>query len=122
MKLVGPRLRQDFDPPVTELVVFRRKRILVDANLADGSFRRQLPGREAVDINLSAIRACRRPSQRLQLGLQLIRIIGKRFEILSLHHNRARVIRGIHVHLRRRVRDLDLFLLHLDGQLDIQLF
>ena len=36
VQFVGARLGQDLDAPVAQLVVFGRKRILVDANLADG--------------------------------------------------------------------------------------
>src|SRR5271157_4533218 len=42
MKFVSARLRQDFDPAITQHIVLRGKRILVDANFADGGFGGQL--------------------------------------------------------------------------------
>ena len=57
MPLVGPRLGENLDAAVAELVVFGRKRILIDADFADGGFWRKLACGEAVDINLAAIGA-----------------------------------------------------------------
>ena len=53
--------------PITELVVFRGERILVDADFADGSLGRKLTAGEAVDINLPAVGSGRGAGQRLQL-------------------------------------------------------
>ena len=55
MELVTAGLGQDFDASVTELVVFRGKGILVDANFADGGFGRKLAAGKPVDIDLAAI-------------------------------------------------------------------
>ena len=43
MQLVGARLGEHFDASVAQLVILGRKRIAVDANLADGRLGRQLP-------------------------------------------------------------------------------
>src|ERR1019366_8748347 len=62
--LVGARLGEDLDLAVTQLVVLRRKRVLVDANLADGLLRRKLPAAEAVHEDGSAVGTGRGPRQR----------------------------------------------------------
>src|SRR5882672_9315696 len=56
VKLVGPRLGEDFDSAVAELVEFRRKRILVDADLANGLLGRKLASAESVDEDGAATR------------------------------------------------------------------
>ena len=55
VEFVGPRLGKHFDPSKAEVIVFRGKWILIDANFANGRFGRQLAARETVDINLSAV-------------------------------------------------------------------
>ena len=52
VQLVGAGLREDFDTPMPQPVVFRRKRVLVDSDFTDGLFRRQGAGREPIDVNL----------------------------------------------------------------------
>src|SRR5208282_5974435 len=54
VELVRAGLSQDFDSPVTQLVIFRRERILIDANLSNRSLRRKLPCRESIDIYLAS--------------------------------------------------------------------
>src|ERR1700758_1066092 len=95
MPLVRSGLGEDFDPSVPELVVFSGKRVLVDANFANGSLRRKLAGGEAVDINLPAIWPSGRSGESLQVRLQIIRIVRERLEVFSLKHNRAGVVSGI---------------------------
>src|SRR2546430_17005036 len=91
MKLIRSRFRQDFDAAVTKFVVFGGKGILIDSNLADGGFWRKLPGGEAVNVDLTAVRTGRRTSESLELRLQVVRVIGKRLKILALHDLRARL-------------------------------
>src|ERR1700683_4196043 len=67
MVTVGARLGEDFNAAITKLVVFRRERILINANLANRRLGRKLTGSEAVDVELAAVRASRRPGQRLQV-------------------------------------------------------
>ena len=80
------------DAAVAKLVVLRGKRILIDTNFANGSFRRQLPGREAVNVNLAAIRARGWPGERLQFRLLVVRVIGESVEILALQGDGVRVV------------------------------
>jgi len=82
VKLVRARFGENLDSPVAEFVVLRGKRVLIDADFADGSFGRERAARKSVDVNLAAVRASRRASKRLQFGLQFVGIIGKFFEIL----------------------------------------
>ena len=84
MPLIRSGLGEDFNASVAKLVVFRGKGILVDANFADGGFGGKLPAREAVDIDLPAIGACGGAGKRLQVGLQVVRIVGKRVQIFPL--------------------------------------
>src|SRR5712691_1487685 len=74
-QLVSSGFCQDFDPAIAQFVVFRGKRILIDANLADRSFGGKVSSRESVNVNLAAIWAGGRPGKSLKFGLQLIRIV-----------------------------------------------
>ena len=82
VQLIRSGLGENFDSPVPKLVVLGRKRILIDANLTNRRFRRQLPGRKSINVHLAAIGARRRPGQRLQLRRQFIRIVRERFQVL----------------------------------------
>ncbi len=53
-KLVRPRLGEDFDPAKAEPVIFGRERTLIDANLANGIFRRKLAATEPVNEDRAA--------------------------------------------------------------------
>ena len=109
--VVGSGLGEDFDPTIPELVEFRRKRILVDANLAYRSFGRKLAGGEAIDVHLSAIGTSGRTSQGVQVLLQLIRIIGQGVEVLAGKHNSAGVACRIHIDRSVLIGDCDILLL-----------
>ena len=120
MIFVRARLGENLDPAISQLVVFRRKWILIDANLADGRFRRQLSGSETVDVHLSAVRSSGRPGKSFEIGLQLIGIVGQRLEFFARNHDGAGIVGGIHVHCRRGVGNLNLLLFDRDGELHIQ--
>src|SRR5713226_8624569 len=68
VELVCPRLGENLDSSVSKFVVFRGKRILIDADFADGGFGRKCSGRKAVDVNLAAVGARRGASEGLQFG------------------------------------------------------
>ena len=120
--LVGARLGQDLDAAVAEFVVFRGKRILIDADLADGRFRRKLAAGESVDVDLAAVGPRRRPGQGLQIGLQFVGIIGKRFEVFALDDDGAGVAGGIYVEGGGGlVGDDDFLSLGLDGEFRVEL-
>ena len=55
VEVVGAGLGEDLNAAVAEAVVLGRKRILVDANFADGRFRRQLAAGESVDVDFTTI-------------------------------------------------------------------
>ena len=93
--LVGARLGEDLDLAVTQLVVLRRKWVLVDANLADRFLRRKLAAAETVDENRSAVRTGRRPRQRREVGRQIVRIVRKRVQIGAAQHYGAGIVGGI---------------------------
>ena len=101
VKLLRAGLGENFDSSVSELVVLRRKRILINADFANGSLGREGPGGKAVYIDLTAIRTCGRTGKRLKFGLQLIGIVRKSFEILALHHHHSGVVRRSNVNFRR---------------------
>ena len=120
MQMVRTWLGQYLDAAVTQFVVFRRERILVDSYFADGRFRRQLSARKSVDIDLAAIRAGRRFGQRIQLILQLIGIVRKRVQILPLDHDRAGVVVRAGIESRTLVIDGNLLLVNSDDQSQIR--
>ncbi len=121
VKLVGARLGENFDPSVTDFVVLRGKRILIDADFADGSFGRERPGRKAVYVNLAAVGARGRAGKGLQFGLQLIGIVGERFEVLALHDHHTGVVGRSNIDLGGGIRDFHLFFLDLNDKPDMQL-
>ena len=57
MKLIRAGLGEDFDPAVSQPVVFGGEGILIDANLTNGRFGRQRATRESIDVDLPAIGA-----------------------------------------------------------------
>src|SRR5690348_14540450 len=83
VKFIGSSFREDFDARVSELVVFRRKWIRIDANFADRGFGRQLPGGEPVNVHLPAVWPGSWAGKGLQILRKLIRIIGKRIKVFA---------------------------------------
>jgi len=68
--VVEPAVHADaeqVDAAVAELVVFRGKGILVDADFADGGFGRELASGKSVDVNLTAVRSGGGAREGLQL-------------------------------------------------------
>src|SRR5271154_634722 len=120
-KLVRTRLGKDLDPSIANPVELRRKRILIDADLANRRLRRKLPSLETININLTPVRSGSRSSQRLQLILQLVRVIRQRIEVASVQHNRAPVLIRIHTDAIVPVRYANVLLLHSNGNGNIQL-
>ena len=81
----------------------------------------KLSGRKPIDVNLSAIRSRRGPGQRLQLRLQLVRIVRQSVEILALQYDGAGAALRTDANSRCLFLHLDVLLLHRDLQLDIEL-
>ena len=121
MKLIRSRFRQDFDAAVTKFVVFGGKGILIDSNLADGGFWRKLPGGEAVNVDLTAVRTGGRTSESLEFRLQFVGVVGKRLKILALHDHRSSIVRRIDIDSGGGIGNLHFFLFDLDDQPNIQL-
>ncbi len=127
MQSVGSGFGENLDAPVADAVELRRKRILIDADLADRRLGRQLPASKAVDINLSAVRSSRGAGQSRQLVLQFVRIVGKGFEVFVLQNNRGGVGPGLgangrsafvghnHLHIGSLNRQFDIYVLALAG-------
>ena len=76
-------LCEDLDPPGADLVIFRRKRVLIDADLANRLLRRYLAIGKTVDENRSAARPCARTGNRDEIGDQIVGVIRKRLEIVA---------------------------------------
>ncbi len=118
VKFVSPRLGEDFDAAVAQLVEFRRERIRIDPDLANRLLRGELSAAESVDENRPAARPRRRTGQRLQVRLKIIRIVRQRVQIGAFDHQRAGVARRIgrdarpgtrlHGHLLRSGRNFEL--------------
>ena len=120
MIFVSSGLGEDFNAAVAELVILRRKGILVDADFANRRLGGKLTGGKSVDIHLSAVRTRRRPGQRLQIGLKLIRIVGQCLELLAGDRDRAGVVRGVYIDGRCGIGNLNFLLLHFNGQSYVQ--
>ena len=113
VQLVGAGLGEDLDAPETQGVVLRRVGVLIDADLADGGFGRQLSARESIHVELRAglgIGA----GDGLQLGLQFVGIVGQGAKIVALHDDCAAVGAGAGVD--GRVGHDHLLLIGLDHQ------
>ncbi len=93
MPLVGTRLGEDLDAAIAQLVVFRREGILIDANLTNRRLGRNLAAGETIDVNLAAVGADRRTGKSLQVGGQIVRIVGQGIEVFALQYD----LRGIAV-------------------------
>ena len=123
MQRVGSRLGEYLDASVAELVELRGKRILVDANLTDGGFGRQLAAGESVDVNLAAVGSGRWAGQGRQFVGELVGIVGERIEIATLEHEGAGIGAGLGADRRRSfVGDDHLLLGLLDSHLDVDVF
>src|SRR5262249_20555125 len=85
-------LGENFNTTKSKMIVFRRKGILVNSNLANRGFWRKLTSGEAININLSTIGARRRSGKRLQFVLQFIGIVGKRIEVFPFQNNGTCVV------------------------------
>src|SRR5579864_324071 len=81
---VAAGLGEDLNAAVAELVILRGKRVLVDANLANGRLRRKRAASESIDVNLTAVGTCGRAGERLQFRLKLVGVVRERLKILSL--------------------------------------
>jgi hypothetical protein len=69
MKFIGTRFGEDLDPAITEFVVFRGERVLIDSDLANGLFGGKLPSTESVHVDGAAARSGGRSGQSFQVGL-----------------------------------------------------
>ena len=93
MIMIAARLRKHFNSSVTQLVVLRRKRILIDTDFAYRRLGRKLSAGEAVNVNLPAVWPRRRPGKRLQLRLEFVGIVGQSLKVFTLDDQRAGVRR-----------------------------
>src|SRR5215469_12010324 len=84
MQFVASRLGKDLDSAITQALVLGGKGILIDANLANGRFGRQLASGETIDVDLAAIGPGRGPGERRQFRLKFVGVVGQRFQVFSL--------------------------------------
>ncbi len=96
--VIAAGLGENLDAAETEAVVFRRERILVDADFADGFLGGKLAAAEAIDIDLSAVGTGAGPGERLQRVSQIVGIVGQRGEIFAFDHQRGGVVIGLDAH------------------------
>src|SRR5712692_2576123 len=73
-------LGEDLDASVAQLVVLGGERVLVDAHFANRFLGRKPPAGEAVDINLPAVGTRAGAGQGLQIGSQIVGIVGENVE------------------------------------------
>src|SRR6266404_8648859 len=119
VEFVGTGLGKHFNSSEAEVIVFRGKWILIDANFTNGRFGWQLTARETVDINLSAVWSGGRPGERLPFFAQFVGIVGQRVEILAFENHRAGVAGAGNVELRPGVLHFDFFFLHGNFELHV---
>ena len=95
VKLVATRLGENVDASKPRTIVLRRKRIGVDADLADRRLRRQVAAGKAVDVDLSTHRPRCGAGERFQLLREFVGIVGKSRDLPSPHHDGVAVRTGI---------------------------
>src|SRR5690349_21039705 len=88
LQLFRTRFRENFDPPKAEFVVLRSKWILIDPDFPDRFFARQLSTAEAVNENLASGGAGGWSCKRLEIGREILRVVGQRLEIVPSEYNR----------------------------------
>src|ERR1041385_6516726 len=121
VQLVCAGLGEDLNPAKAHAVILRGEWVLVDADFADGRFGRKLAAGESVNVNLPAVGSGRRTGQRLEFGLQLIRIVRERVKIFAADHHAAGVIVRAGAHLGGVTLHLDVFFLDQDHHRDVEL-
>src|SRR5258708_21199861 len=112
VQLGGAGLGTDFNAAEAHAVELRGKRVLVDANFADGRLGRQLSAGEAVNVNLSAVRSRGRARERLQFRLQFVRIVRERVQVFAADNHAAGIAVGIYADLGGIALNVNLLLLH----------
>jgi hypothetical protein len=98
VQLIRARFGEDLDAAITQLAELGRERVLIDAYFADRSLRRKLAAAEPVDINLAALGTGRRSGQRLQVRLQIVRVVRERLQIFSAQDQGRSIIGGLRGH------------------------
>jgi hypothetical protein len=81
MKFVAAGLGEDLDTAEAQLVVLRRKRVLVDPDLADGVLGRKLAAAEPIDEDRAAIGSGSRAGECLEIGREVVGIVGECVQI-----------------------------------------
>lgn len=76
-------ISEDLDAAEAELVVLGRERILIDADLADGVLGGDLAAAESIDEDGASIRTGGGSGERLEVGGEVVRIVGERLQVLS---------------------------------------
>ena len=101
---VGAGFGEDFDPSEAQLVVFGGEKILIEPDLADRLLGRELAAAESVDKDFITIGTGRGSGKRLQIRLQVVGVVGERFEVAPGQDRRAGVGRGVRADCRARIR------------------
>src|SRR5262249_32622669 len=96
--LVRSRLGEDLDATITQALVFGGEGILIDAYFADRFLRWKPPAREAVNIDLASVGASAGTGKGLQVGSQIVRVVGEHVEIGAFENQGAGVVRRIDIH------------------------
>src|SRR5437763_325781 len=119
MKFVSTWFSEDLNASETDAIELRRKGIAVDADLANGGFRRKLPAGKTVNVDLPAIGTCGGAGKSLKIRLQLIGIVRKRVEVFTFQNNGTNAAGRGNINRVRIVFHRDLLLLDGDIKLDV---
>jgi hypothetical protein len=88
-------LGEDLDASEAEAVVLGREGVLVDADLSDRFFGRQVAAAESVNEDLAAVGPCGGPGQGLKGIGEIVRIIRQRSEVVAFQHQGGGVVIGL---------------------------
>ena len=89
------RLGEDFDGAIADTIVLWREGILVDADLANGVFGRQVAAAEAVDKDGAAVGAGGRSGEGHEVGGEVFGLVAEGFEVLAAQHEGGGVVAGV---------------------------
>ena len=122
VELVSAGLGEDFNAAVADVIELGGEGILIDANFADGRFRRELAAGETVDVDLTAIGASSGAGECGEFAGEFVGVVGEGVEVCTLDDDGVRVTASFDVDGGGLIGDDDALLVGFDGHGDVDAF
>ena len=119
VELVGAGFGEDLDAAIAELVEFSGEGVGVDADFANGLLGREGAAAETVDVDLIPSGTGGRAGEGLEVGLQIVGVVGESVEILAGEGGGTGVVGRVHADLVVGFGNVELLLLFADGEDDV---